>query len=157
MLRVLSDLTITGRIDVAPAAGVTDYRQGQWVLPNGVRNSGGTLAPLGCIFNMTDTDAARAADLSADTDPVTLNSTQNATIGGADKLTVIAGPFRGVTDQISTNLGTPVAGTPLTVVSGLLNVATISSHVVVAVCEEVVSNFEHRGETIATAWRFKTV
>ena len=158
MLRILSDLTITSRVDISPASGVTDYVQGQWVTVGGAKSTDAAYIPMGCIFNMTDSDGA--IGLSKDVDSVVLNSDQDATIGAAGKLTLITGPFRGVTDQVLDGRSTASAGDGLVVVSGLLHarvtIANATEHVV-AVLEEKLTNFEHRGTTYSTAWRFKTV
>ena len=161
MLRILSDLTITSRVDIAPSTGVT-YAQGEWVTVTGTKTGTASYIPLGCVFNMTDSSGN--IGLSKDADGIALNSVQDATIGAADKITLITGPFRGVTDKVSDAWGTNAsAGDPLTVVSGLLVRAPLTTaqngtvSQVVAILEEKLTNFEHRGTTYATAWRFKTV
>lgn len=155
MLRVLSDLTIADRIDIAPASGAT-YNQGDWVLANGTNNYALDKYPMGIVFNMYD--SSQTNTLSIDTAAVALDSTQDASIGGAEKITVIAGYVRGVTDRISTAYGTPSAGDPLTTVSGLLCAVPNfnTTNPVVAILEEALTGFEHRGASY-TAWRFKTV
>lgn len=154
MLRILSDLTIADRFDITPAT-TGDFKQGKWPLADGSLNYPEAKIPIGIIFNMNETTTT----LSKDTNTVVLDSDQDATIGASGKITVIAGYIRGVTDQISTAYGTPSAGDPLAVVSGLLvskgHVATASNHTV-AILEEALTGFEHRGASY-TAWRFKTV
>lgn len=157
MLRILSDLTITSRVDLAPDAttlAATGYKQGQWLNAAAAKPGTYGYVPFGCVFNMNESTTVLSKDATA----VAYDSAQDATIGGAEKITVITGPFRGVTDQVSTAGGTPSAGDPLTVVSGLLCAVTlpITTQHVVAVVEEVLTAFEHRGASYA-AWRFKTV
>lgn len=152
MLRILSDLTITSRVDIAPKTGET-YYQGSWVLADGSANFTRLKVPMGCVFNMEDSSGV----LSKDTKTIAVDSTQKASVGGSETVTLITGPFRGVTDKIndSWNGGTSV-GDPLTVISGVLAKATLGTDHVVALLEAKLTNFEHRGATY-TAWRFKTV
>lgn len=156
MLRILSDLTITSRVDIAPKSGAT-YKQGSWVAADGASLEADGMAlgavPMGCVFNMNETTTT----LSKDATEVTYNSDMDSSYGGAGKVTLITGPFRGVTDQFSDAYGTPAAGDPLTVVSGLLCKADAGTQHVVALLEAPLTNFEHRGATFANAWRFKTV
>ena len=96
--------------------------------------------------------------LSKDAQAISLDSDQSATVGGSDSVTLITGPFRGVTDQVNdTWNGGASGGDPLTVVSGVLAKASIGTDHIVAVLEEELTDYEHRGATISSAWRFKTV
>ena len=111
---------------------------------------------------MNESTTSGSESLSSDTDAIALTSANDYTRGGAGKLTAIVGAVRGVTDRYDSNVLLPVhgatiaAGDPLTVVSGILVKATVGTHHVIAVCEEVHTAYTHRGADYA-AITFTTV
>lgn len=161
MLRILSDLTITNRVDYTKASGV-NYVQGDWILHDATKAFMTDKVPVGIVWNMNESTTSGSESLSSDTDTIGLTSANDYTRGAAGKITAIVGAVRGVTDRFDSNALSPAygstiaAGDPLTVVSGVLTKATVGTHHVIAVCEEVHTAYEHRGQSYA-AITFTTV
>lgn len=133
MLRLLTDLNLINRFDVeAPdnliSSGVAET--GTWVVKTEDTLALPSAGDVGAMQIFTESNRDGSAGWSTD-----------ATAYYQNKLTVLHGKYRALTDQYT---GTPSAGTPLKVdADGKLEAATVGTDHVVAVCTKAAHSIRH--------------
>lgn len=148
MLRVISDLNLTQRIDFDADAGLlASGYQGTWVTYDESTSKvkiPGSVAPglAWPVFNENELGDTTGGKFSPDVEEL-------------DKVTVLYGKFRGITDQYDTT--NVVSGSKLSVnTDGKLYVHASGTNAVAIAVKEY-TNLVYRGVTYANALEFVTI
>jgi hypothetical protein len=148
MLKLLSNLNLMQRIEISisdwDAVETADFRQGSWVELDGtVSISGLTGFPIWTESNRDNT-YGWTPDVGA------------GVTGGTNKLTVLGGFHRAITDQFEP--AGVVAGSPLTTsATGKLRLGVVGDDHIVAVAQTVATDYVYLGTTYSNVVTYVTV
>lgn len=136
MLRMLTNLNLVHRFDVAPTEGLlASGYTGTWIAHSATETIGLPSADGKFALGVVWTESNRDGTVGFTPDTRTVAS------GGTGKLTVVWGKFRALTDQFT---GTPAIGNPLYVTTaGVLSNNSTGDAVIVGYCTKASHSLTH--------------